>query len=504
MSVAIRKQSIISSLVIYLGFAIGMLNTLLYTNKAGWFTTAEYGYTTFLMQSIIPIFYSLASLSMPSYIYKFFPYYKANLNPRENDMLTLSLFVGFIGVILVSIFGLVFQDVVVRKYSANGDLFVKYYYWVFPIGLGFTLYGILEAYAWGLHKSVFTNFLKEVQWRLFSTLLIVLFIFNIIPDFSVFIKWFSFTYLALALILFGYLFFTKKINITFKLSRVTIKFWPKIKRFCTMLYLAGQMPILAQAFDTLVIASVLPNGMEKAGIFAIAQLMTSLVAAPQRGIVAASIPHLAQAWKDKNLNSINNIYKRSSINQLIFSALIFILVLVNYDDAIITFGLTQNLLLGFTAFIFLGLNKVIEMGTGVNNYIIGTSNYWRFELTTGIILVALTLPLTYIFTKSFGIVGPPIASLISIIVYNAIRIFFLWKKFRLFPFDRKTIYTILLTLAVWIMGYYFFRNMHSWAALFSRSIFMCVIFGAGVYFLNLTPDLKPVLQAIGKRLGRRK
>lgn len=41
------------------------------------------------------------------------------------------------------------------------------------------------------------------------------------------------------------------------------------------------------------------------------------------------------------------------------------------------------------------------MGTGVNGQIIGTSRYWKFELTSGIILLLFMLPLNYFLTKKW-------------------------------------------------------------------------------------------------------
>jgi hypothetical protein len=74
------------------------------------------------------------------------------------------------------------------------------------------------------------------------------------------------------------------------------------------------------------------------------------------------------------------------------------------------------------------------MGTGVNSQILGTSIYWKVEFVTGIILLAITLPLNYFLTKEYGVVGTATANLIAITVYNFLRYFFLLKKFNLQPF----------------------------------------------------------------------
>ena len=86
---------------------------------------------------------------------------------------------------------------------------------------------------------------------------------------------------------------------------------------------------------------------------------------------------------------LQRIYQRSSINQLIFAIGIFLLIVLNYNQAIETFNLKDAYLLGFNAFIFLGLTRVVDMGTGLNAQIIGTSNYWRFELISGVILLGI-------------------------------------------------------------------------------------------------------------------
>src|SRR5690606_32407272 len=119
--------------------------------------------------------------------------------------------------------------------------------------------------------------------------------------------------------------------------------------FCVFSYSGSIVFTLSQIFDSLVIAAVLEDGLSKAGIFGLAQIMTSIIQAPQRGIVAASIAHLARAWKDKDIPTIQRIYERSSINLLLFAVGIFALIVLNYKDAITTFGLRADYLAGFTA-----------------------------------------------------------------------------------------------------------------------------------------------------------
>jgi O-antigen/teichoic acid export membrane protein len=499
----IRKQSIISSLVVYIGFAIGFFNTWLFAREGG-FTQAQYGLTGIFM-AVANIMFSVANLGMPAYIHKFYPYYNDNLPPKKNDQLTWAVFFSLFGFCLVIIAGILFKDLVIRKYGANSPDLIRYYYYIFPFGMGLTLFSILEAYAWQVKKSVFSNFLREIQFRLFTTILIVLSFAGVIASFDLFVKIYSFTFLAVALILLVYLLWQSSISFTFSVSRVSKKYIKKIIALISFVYGGSMVFTISMVIDTIIIAAVLPNGLAMAGIYTLAQNIASLIQAPQRGIVSSSLAALSKAWKDKDLSRINRIYHRSSINQLIFSVGMFALIWLNFTDGVLTFHLQAGYIDARWVFFYIGMMRIIDMGTGVNSQIINTSTLWRFDFYTGIILLSLTLPLNYILTKYYyGVMGPAIANLITFTIYNAIRYWFLIKKFDLQPFNLKTVYTIVLGIAAYYCCYLLFNNMHGFAGMIVRSTLYLLLFVTGTLLLKLSPDIMPVWQTLIKKLGIKK
>lgn len=494
---SIRRQSIISSVVIYIGFLAGLVNTYFFTRE-GNFTEAQYGLTTIFI-AIATMMAAFAMLAMPSYIFKFYHYYNDHLPPKKNDMITWALLVSTVGFVLVMIAGWAMKDLVVKKYGTKSPLLITYYYWIFPFGLGLTIYTVLEAYTWNMGKSVLANFFREVQWRLLTTLLIVLVITNTIKDFDLFIKLYAFTYPGIAVSLFVYLVVTKKIHFTTKPSKVTRRLLTKMITYSAFVFGGSLIFTISQVFDSFVLGSVL--GLEIAGIFGLATVITSIIQAPQRGIVSASISHLSKAWKDKNTALLQRIYQRSSINQLIFACAIFLLIWMNFYDGVTTFKLKPAYLTAAEVFFILGLTKIVDMGTGVNSQIIITSNYWRFELLSGMVLLVLMLPLTFFLTKKMGINGPAIATLISVTIYNTIRIAFLWKKYQLFPFTIQSVYTLLLAAACYGVCYFAYNDMHGIGGMTLRSITFIILYGAGAIALKLSPDIQPVLQTVRKKIG---
>jgi O-antigen/teichoic acid export membrane protein len=68
----IRRQSIISTIIIFVGFAIGFLNNLFFT-KSGWFTPEQYGLTRSFFD-FSQIIFAYSFLGVSAAIYKFSPY----------------------------------------------------------------------------------------------------------------------------------------------------------------------------------------------------------------------------------------------------------------------------------------------------------------------------------------------------------------------------------------------------------------------------------------------
>jgi hypothetical protein len=209
---------------------------------------------------------------------------------------------------------------------------------------------------------------------------------------------------------------------------------------------------------------------------------------------------LSRAWKDKDFGKIRRIYQRSSINQLLFACGIFVLIWINFTDGVNTFHMQSNYLQAQNVFLFLGLIRVIDMGTGLNSQIIGTSAFWRFEFITGIIILAISLPLNYILAKRMGVVGPAIATLLAAGIYNTIRYFFLLRKFNMQPFNIRTLFTIGLA----ILGYYFthllFSEMTGIPAMILRTAVFLLIYTGGAFLLRLSPDILPIWNTLKKKI----
>ncbi len=165
------------------------------------------------------------------------------------------------------------------------------------------------------------------------------------------------------------------------------------------------------------------------------------------------------------------------------------------------FSLKEAYTSALPVFLFIGLMRILDLGTGLNSQIIATSVFWRFEFFTGIILL-LTLPLNYFLTKTLGVIGPAISNLIAFTIYNFIRCVFLWKKMKMQPFNIKTLYTVLLGIVCYTICYFAFNRFSGIEWIIARSITFITLFGTGVIYLKLSPDVFHVIDVVKNRTRR--
>jgi O-antigen/teichoic acid export membrane protein len=494
----IRRQSIFSSGVVYIGFALGAVSNYVMARE---FNPDQYGLVNGMFVAIGTIISFFASVGMTGYVGKFYPYYKDNLPPKKIDQMTWALLICLGGFVFTMILGILLKGQVIHFYQKQSAELVRYYYWIFPFGLGMTFFAVLEAYGWQVRQSILTNYLREVQVRLTTLVLILLYLFGWLGSFGNFIKLFSLNYLLVSLILLVYFIRSGQLHFTFSVSRVTRRFYTKIRTLALMIWGGGVFFNLSFYFAQIVIAGLVAGGLTAVGIFTFAQFVSSLIQAPQRGVAAAAIGPLSQAWKDKDHGRISRIYQQSAINQLIFSIGMFVLIWINYRDGVISFHLKPAYLSGQMVFLFIGLARIVDLGTGVSGQIIGTSIHWRFELLSGMVLVVLTLPLNYLLAKEMGITGPAIADLISFSAYNGIRYLFLYRMYKLQPFDIKSVYTILLGVVVYLICHFLFDRYQGLPWMIARSVTMVALYAGGIIWLKLSGDVLPVLRTVQKRLG---
>lgn len=476
----ISREASISAVLSYAGVAIGFVNvTLLMTQ---WFTPDQYGLREILLN--VAVFATqFAHLGTFRSLVKFYPFFKSD-GKGDNGLLVIGLLFPFIGFLIVSLLALLFKSSIVGFYQEKSPLFIEYFFYSFPL-LFFLLYNnVFESYLQARSKTIFSIFLRDVFNRLTTTFLLILYYFGVI-DFHLFIVFFVFSY-SISVLLF-ILYLISKGELHLKISKSIFR--PKLRKiylnFSGYSIMSDASTVLVNRIDAIMIAGFL--GLAQTAIYANAVYLVAIILIPAASINKISLPIISDRWKHKKLDEIDIVYKKTSITQFATSGVLFILVWANLDNFYVIQGDVYSV--GKTTFLILGIAKLINFVFGANGQIIGISKYYRYDTTTGIILGVLTIFTNYIFIPYWGIEGAAFATALSILIYNLIRFFFVYRKLQMQPFTLNTIKTSIILL----LGFGLNELLPTLPNIYLDSIYRTVIevifLGFSIYYLKISEDI---------------
>jgi hypothetical protein len=193
------------------------------------------------------------------------------------------------------------------------------------------------------------------------------------------------------------------------------------------------------------------------------------------------------------LANIKNIYHKSVSNLLAIGLLLFGLIWLNIDNLVAFLNFISNKYGGgydeLPKLIFiLGLAKLIDLGTGVNSQIIGTSNFWKFDFFTNLFYILLSLPLNYYLIKNYNLEGLAYSNLIALCLYNSIRFLFLYKKFKLQPYTYKHGLFLVLSIGLILLVHQIPSVNNIVANIFLQSSVFGISFYLLVSWMNPAPE----------------
>jgi O-antigen/teichoic acid export membrane protein len=483
----IQKQGVKSSFFIMIGFLIGAVNLLVLFPL--FFSKNDQGLVRAMLDigATLSVFCTLGTLPV---IYKFYPFYNHYLGPQKNELPFITLIINLIGFGILLIIGWQQKDFIIRKLGKSPSL-AQYFNYVYPYTFFLLIFYWLEAFAWGLRKGVYSNFLRETLIRILTTLLIIAFGLKYI-DLAVFLTLFSLLYVIPSILLLINLIQSQQFSFkSLQISSVTRRLKGKMFSFALFVFAGQFFNLLARTNDTFLIVGL--RGLNDAAIFAIATYVSAILEIPQRSLNSISIPVLASSWKNKDFANIKHIYHKSVSNLLAIGLLLFGLIWLNTDNLVNFLNWVSNKEAGgydaISKLIFiLGLAKLIDLATGVNSQIIGTSNFWKFDFFTNLFYILLSLPLNYYLIKNYNLEGLAYSNLIALCLYNSIRFLFLYKKFKLQPYTYKHGLFLVLSIGLILLVHQIPSVNNIVANIFLQSSVFGISFYLLVSWMNPAPE----------------
>ena len=483
----IRNQSIKNSISLYIGIAIGAINTVLIFPHV-FEDNVEYWGLLQILVSYSVIFSSFSHLGTPSILLRFFP--KVN---SKADLISFSLILCAIGFVLFFLLFSLFKSYLL-SYLDGSPLLLDNFHLVLVFVFCISFFDVLSSLSRSYLDSATPVFLNEVFLRVCIFILLFIYKYEYIT-FNQFLVFYTSFYIVKLVLLAFYLW--KKSRLTFAFSNPNSSVKEQIK-YGLYVLTGGGAAILVSRFDMLMIEYYLD--LKQVAYYGLAFFIGSVIKIPARSLSSISSPLIALAFDNKNVKEIETIYKKSSINLLLIGLIIFFCIWLNVDHILLM--LPEKFHHGKYVILFVGLAQIFNLATGVNGSIIINSDFYKFDMVLNVILLVLTVVTNILLIPIYGINGAALATAISIFSYNLVKLLLVKFKLNIQPFSIKTITSILLFSVIYLIVYSIpLEGIHSLLIILIRCSFILILCTFSILYFKLSEDVYDFCMLLFRKAG---
>ena len=474
----VKRQGIKNSIVNYAGVILGMLNMVfVYTHDKEQYGMVQW----FLSTSLLMMPFILMGLN--SVIVKFFPTFKDDKN-QHNGYLGFLLIASLVGIGIFTA-GFLILEPRILPFVADKPFIYAAFFCLIPLTVLRGLCEILTQYISNFHRIVVPGILNQLI-KVTLPILILLFLFDKINSLQIMYGVVA-NYVVVLIMLFLYLKKLGHLHLRPQFDFIKKPLWKEMTTFAGygILGLIGTQ--VALRLDQTMVGYLL--GEYSTGIYAMALMIASVIEIPTFAVMKITAPIVSEAWKQNNLAHIEDLYKKTSVNLLIFGIFIFLGVWTCLDDLFSILPKFDDLLPVKNVILFIGLAKLFDMLTSINNQVIGYSKYFRFNFYAILALAVFNVFTNLIFIPIFGENGAALATLASLVLYNILKFGYVKYRFKMIPFTGSTIWVILLGLGVYFLTLVLPNTGNSFLNIGIKAVFITIVFLGSVLWLRLSADI---------------
>lgn len=219
---------------------------------------------------------------------------------------------------------------------------------------------------------------------------------------------------------------------------------------------------LVFSIDTVMVGSFI--GFVSTGIYSSMIYLSNTLSIPAISILRVSAPIVSEHMSNGNIDEVESIYKKVSISLFIFGTMFFAMVGFMINDLLSLTKYSEQLKIGLSVFIFISVGRLFDMITSINTHILIYSKYYRYNLILIVFLGINNIILNLKLIPLYGIAGAALATLISSLIYNVIKLLLIYWKFKIHPFSVNTIKVFLISVVMFgilffISNYLDFNNV---------------------------------------------
>ena len=483
----VRNQSIKNSISFYIGMVIGAINTVIIYPNVFKDNPEHFGLIQILVAYALVVS-TFTTFGIPKTFVRFFPTIK-----EKGQLYFLSLITPLLGFVLALLSYFLFKEQIFELLNASTLLRDNFFYIILLVFfIGF--YDVLTAISRSFLSAAMPIFINEVFLKCYSMSVLLLYWFGYF-DFTTFLKIYLFGYFLKFIILFLIQWRNNHFELQFSLKDLHLK---QMLSFGLFVLVSGASVMIVTRLDMMMIGSLLD--LEQVAFYTVAFFIGNVIKVPGKSVISISSPLVANAWDKQDMKEIQTLYAKSSINQLIIGGVFFLCIWLNVDEI---FSLLPDKFQGGKwVVLYIALAQLFNMATGINGAIIVNSKYYRYDLYTTVLLVFVTITTNYLLIPRYGIDGAAMATAISVLLYNFIRLVLIKVKMNMHPFSLQTIYTVLLLFVMYFLLDLLPNTSYAFADIIWKSGVVLMISLPAVFYLNLSKDISSLVKELrGKFLG---
>jgi len=487
----IRRQSLKTSIISFLGVVIGTLSTWQVYPRAleivGLFRSL---FDASVLIGIVVLLGSSVSAV------RFYPRYE-DRTTGHGGLLTWLLLVtgaGFAAFLLA--FPWLRSALAEYVFSGENSQYREFIVYLIPLTLFISLMNLLSRYISNFRRIAVPAIFEQLTIKITLPLIILLYLG----------AWLTVKGVVIGIVL-SFLFATAGIAYylyhlgEWRLARpVILKDRQGLKEYARFSWyglLSGIGSQVAFRIDGLMVSGMLK--FQANGVYTIAWAMSEIISKPMRALANISGPLLAQHIEHDRIGEVRSIYRKSSLTMTIVGMGLFLGIWTVLPHVFRLMPNTADLEAGRYAVFFLGLAQVWDMMTGVNNEIIYYSKHYRFALYMTLLLAALNLVTNLMLIPAYGLTGAAMATCLSIFLYNGAKLLFIRWKMGIHPFSLRLLPAMAFALAAWLVASALPSAGSEMVNLFLKGTAFTVLYGLAIWRFAISPDIN---DWIGKGLAK--
>ena len=170
------------------------------------------------------------------------------------------------------------------------------------------------------------------------------------------------------------------------------------------------------------------EAIEYAAYYSVGVYIASVISIPGRAMAQIVQPITAKALNENSSSEIYDLYKSTSINLLLVSGLLFLLINLNINQAYLL--IDEKYSQGIWVVLMISIAQLYTMSLGNNGAIISNSKYYKILLPYAIAMALSVVLLNNWFISLYQMNGAALSTLVVLLIFNTVKIGYVKVKFK--------------------------------------------------------------------------